>query len=56
MPVVGPLQLHCSYHSAAASQGKGEFTMEYSAHLPVTGEVLSELTANYKAARAAGNK
>ncbi|PRW60865.1 elongation factor G- mitochondrial isoform A [Chlorella sorokiniana] len=35
------------------TQGKGEFTMEYEAHMPVTGDTQSELTSQYKAARAA---
>ncbi|KAI3429283.1 hypothetical protein D9Q98_005379 [Chlorella vulgaris] len=38
------------------TQGKGEFTMEYQAHMPVTADVQAELTSQYRTARAAGNK
>ena len=30
------------------TQGKGEFTMEYSQHAPVTAEKLAELTLSHK--------
>ena len=30
------------------TQGKGEFTMEYSQHAPVTAEKLTELTLSHK--------
>ncbi|EFN59906.1 hypothetical protein CHLNCDRAFT_56440 [Chlorella variabilis] len=36
------------------TQGKGEFTMEYQAHMPVTADTQAELTSHYRAARAAG--
>ena len=38
------------------TQGKGEFTMEYCQHSPVSQDAQAELTAHYKASRAAGNK
>ncbi|GAB4816300.1 hypothetical protein N2152v2_003346 [Parachlorella kessleri] len=38
------------------TQGKGEFTMEYCQHSPVSQDVQAELTAHYRASRAAGNK
>lgn len=41
---------------ACGLQGKGEFTMEYQAHMPVTADVQAELTSQYRTARAAGNK
>ncbi|KIY99494.1 putative elongation factor G [Monoraphidium neglectum] len=36
------------------TQGKGEYTMEYSHHAPVTKDMQDELTAHYQKARAAG--
>ena len=35
------------------TQGKGEFTMEYSRHSPVTADRQADLTASYKRDRAA---
>lgn len=35
------------------TQGKGEFTMEYACHQPVSAERQAELTANYKRDRSA---
>ncbi len=35
------------------TQGKGEFTMEYARHMPVTSDRQAELTATYKRDRAA---
>lgn len=35
------------------TQGKGEFSMEYHAHAAVTADLLAQLTAHYRGARAA---
>jgi elongation factor G len=35
------------------TQGKGEFTMEYASHQPVSAERQAELTATYKRERSA---
>ena len=37
------------------TQGKGEFTMEYASHQPVTQDVQAELMAEYGKKRAAAN-
>jgi len=36
---------------ATGSQGKGEFTMEYKEHSPVSQDVQMELVNSYKAAK-----
>ena len=39
-----------------ASQGKGEFTMEYMKHSPVAGDIKRELLKKYEAERLAERK
>ena len=45
-----------SIQETSATQGKGEFAMEYKAHEPVSGDVKKELLKKYEAERLAREK